>query len=620
MNRVHRVGFALFLLSTQVPSIACGDDPGRAEADTGIFTTGLATEGAGTDDQTSSADSAGATEGSDHDDGTTHGDTDPDGGSTETGDGDDGPPVCPAGTIVCEGDTAQVCDGMGGFESEESCETACAPDLGCVACVPGTSRCSDGHSETCLADGSGYGEPIECDPLQGMDCDEQGNGLCTGPCAPQQLGESYIGCDYYPASLLQNSGYQGGSNAFRVAVANTGAADAEITVTRQGNVVATAVVAPGAVETVTLPWVTAISITNTTVNASQAAYRLRSTQPVTVYQYNPYHATVSNDASLLMPTNTWRSEFVSVAWPHWVFSGSSHYRGFLAVVAAHDDTTVTLTGTPSTTNISAAAGIDANGSGTVDLSAGDVLQVVTNGAGGDTTGIRVESNKPVEVFGGHECTNVPLHITACDHLEESVFGVEQLGQHYLVAPPVRVPHAPALKEQIVRIVAVENDTNLTYDPDFGAPTNIASAGEWIELPMSTQAFELKSDKKVLVAQYMVGQSADNGLADPAMVLAVPVDQYRSDYLVHAAPSWTQNWADIVAPDGVDVEINGVAVTTWTPIGGSGYSVGRAQLSNAGDGNHTIVASQPVGIGIYGVQNYGSYWYPGGLDLQTITPQ
>lgn len=606
----------LVLLSGLSLLAACGDDGGRAASDTttGIFTGGVATESAegGTE--------PGVTTGHDDDGGTTTGSTDPDTGATETGNTDDGPRPCPGGTIVCDGDTAKICDGMGGFESEEPCDQTCVPDLGCVACVPGTSRCIDGNSETCLEDGSSYGEPTECDALQGMDCDEGGTGLCTGPCAPQELGESYIGCDYYPVSLLQNSGYQSGSHAFRVAVANTGAADAEITVTRQGNVVAMAVVPPGAVETITLPWVTAISLANSTVNASEAAYRLRSDQPVTVYQYNPYHATVSNDASLLMPSNTWREEFMHVAWPHWVFGGSTHYRGFMAVVAAHDDTTVTLSGAPGTTNLSAGAGIDANGSGVANLSAGDVLQVVTNAAGGDTTGVRIESSKPVQVFGGHQCTNVPLNITACDHLEESILGVEQLAQRYIVAPPVLVPNDPNLKAQIVRIVAVEDDTNLTYDPDFGAPTTIASAGQWIELPMSTQAFELESDKKVLVAQYMVGQSADSGLADPAMVLAVPVGQFREDYLIHAAPSWTQNWADVIAPDGVTVQINGAEVTTWTPIGNSGYSVGRTQLSNAGNGNHTVVASEPVGISVYGVQSYGSYWYPGGLDLQTIVPQ
>jgi hypothetical protein len=597
---------------------ACGgDEDGRADAESGIGPGSIGeTEAEDTDGRTSegTVSASGATDTTGGAD-TTGGD--PDGGVDSAA---DGPAPCPAGTIVCEDDTAKVCDGMGGFEAEEPCDGACVADLGCVACVPGTSQCIGTGSVTCLPDGSGFGEPFECDPLQGMDCDAGGTGACTGPCAPAQLGESYIGCDYYPTSLLQYPSYQGGSQLYRVAVANTGNAVAEITVTRQGNVVATSNVVPGAVQTITLPYVTAISLTASTVLASEAAYRLRSTQPVTVYQYNSYDASISNDASLLMPTNTWRSEFVNVAWPHWVHAGSNQIRGFLAVVAAHDDTTVTLTGTPSTTNLSPGAGINANGSGVANLSAGDVLQLVTNSSGGDTTGIRVEADRPVQVFGGHECTNVPLHITACDHLEESIFGIEQLAQRYFVVPPVLVPHAPSLKQQIVRIVAVEDDTNLTYEPDFGAPTTIATAGDWIELPMNTHAFELTSDRKVLIAQYMVGQSADNGQADPAMLLTVPVEQYRSDYLVHAPPSWTQNWADIIGPAGVEVELNGAPVTTWTPIGNSGYSVGRVQLPNAGNGNHTVIASQPVGISVYGVQNYGSYWYPGGLDLETISPQ
>jgi hypothetical protein len=42
-----------------------------------------------------------------------------------------------------------------------------------------------------------------------------------------------------------------------------------------------------------------------------------------------------------------------------------------------------------------------------------------------------------------------------------------------------------------------------------------------------------------------------------------------------------------------------------------------KLSNAGDGNHTVNSDQKVGISVYGVLNYGSYWYPGGLDLNVI---
>jgi len=61
----------------------------------------------------------------------------------------------------------------------------------------------------------------------------------------------------------------------------------------------------------------------------------------------------------------------------------------------------------------------------------------------------------------------------------------------------------------------------------------------------------------------------------------------------------------------------VAVGGWQPIGNTGYSVTHAKLSNAGDSNHTIVGDVALGIAVSGVQNAGSYWYPGGLDLDVI---
>ena len=108
-------------------------------------------------------------------------------------------------------------------------------------------------------------------------------------------------------------------------------------------------------------------------------------------------------------------------------------------------------------------------------------------------------------------------------------------------------------------------------------------------------------------------------AIPAMVQAVPSEQYRSDYLFHAAPTWLANFVDIIAPDGAVVSVDGMAVGGWTPIGVTGYSVAHVSLSNLGNGNHTLDADEGVGISVYGIQNFGSYWYPGGLDL-SIIPQ
>ena len=41
--------------------------------------------------------------------------------------------------------------------------------------------------------------------------------------------------------------------------------------------------------------------------------------------------------------------------------------------------------------------------------------------------------------------------------------------------------------------------------------------------------------------------------------------------------------------------------------------------NTGNGNHHLAGDVTFGISVYGVVDYGSYWYPGGLDLELIPP-
>ena len=67
-----------------------------------------------------------------------------------------------------------------------------------------------------------------------------------------------------------------------------------------------------------LPWVRELANgSGPTALVLDGAYRLRSTQPVTVYQFNPLNADVTNDASLLLPVNTWTGNYLVAAWQHW---------------------------------------------------------------------------------------------------------------------------------------------------------------------------------------------------------------------------------------------------------------------------------------------------------------
>ena len=131
---------------------------------------------------------------------------------------------------------------------------------------------------------------------------------------------------------------------------------------------------------------------------------------------------------------------------------------------------------------------------------------------------------------------------------------------------------------------------------------------------------ITASHKVLVAQYMEGSQVAGGTGDPSMALAVPVEQYRTQYLFHAPLNYTTSYVDVIARTGTAVTLDGQLLTGFTPIGTSGYSLARVTPlgpGTGGVGNHTITGSTPFGISVYGYGQDTSYWYPGGLDLRSI---
>ena len=115
----------------------------------------------------------------------------------------------------------------------------------------------------------------------------------------------------------------------------------------------------------------------------------------------------------------------------------------------------------------------------------------------------------------------------------------------------------------------------------------------------------------------LGPHGGGGGGDPALTIGVPIEQYRSSYSFHAPTNYESSFANITAPVGTNVTIDGQPVAGFQPIGGSGFSGVRVQLSNAGDGDHTIAGDKAFGVQVYGYGQYTSYWYPGGLDLNLI---
>jgi hypothetical protein len=541
---------------------------------------------------------------------------------------------CADGTIVCEENTAKVCDGMGGFKSTEECPEACADGLGCVACKPNADQCAGEVSQKCTPDGSMWVDKETCDGLQGVTCDAN-TGKCAGACSVDSLGTSYIGCDYYPVTLANLHETQPWGFFYAVVVANTTDQMATVTIDRGDMMVTQQMVGPKTAKVIQLPYVDALvkaasDNPGPSLVVADGAYRLRSNQPVTVYQYEPldYQSgnlySYTNDASLLLPVNTWTGNYVVASRNMWVFNNGQLFSpGFYAVVAKEDDTKVTLKPSATGGKVYTGGGVKADGTGVVTLNAGDVLEVFSVSAGNmipnasDLTGTIIAADKPVSVFGGHKCTQIPDGTPACDRLEEAMLPIETLSKEYIVTPPLIPTGGNQPKPQMVRVIATEDATAITYDPPQGAPNMLAKAGDYLELAKSGVDLKITADKKILVVQYMQGQNAGGNSGDPAMALAVATEQYRSDYLIHAPTNYETNYVNITAPMGAMIMLDGAPVANFTAIGNTGFGVARLPLSNNGDGNHTLTGDKPFGVSVYGYGQYTSYWYPGGLDLEIL---
>lgn len=565
-----------------------------------------------------------------------------------TRDGDVDASECRADDVRCEGSIAIEC-GLGAPRIDcASKGQSCIDGLGCSECRPGESSCANGMATFCRDDGTLA--RYECDPEQGLTCTPTG---CSGECDLSQVYQSYIGCDYYPTVTLNPvwSGFE-----FAVAVSNTSAQAANVLITRGATVVQRAMVPAKQLATFTLPWVAELKggdITCTeppsaggTRVVQDGAYRVRSDRPVTVYQFSPLEYakpspapaacpttkplcpqsvveqcfSYSNDASLLLPATTLTGNYTALAWP-----SQSDGAGFIAITATEDATRVDVTGAG---GVVAGAGIGANGSGTVTLDRGDVLELVA-AAGQDPSGSRVRASKPVQVISGHSCAYVPNEgVQSCDHLEEVVFPEDTLGKEYFVTYPV-YSDGTSPTPYVVRVAATNDDTHVSFDPKVREDATL-KAGEFLELAFSSAGtpptnLHVRADKSLLVATYMVGQSAlpfGFNAGDPSLSVSVPLAQYRRDYLFTAPVTYDVNLATIVAKRGTSVQVDGraLAASEFTPIGASEYGAANVMLDAqpTTGGAHRVSASDAVGLTVYGYGQHTSYMYPGGANLERIS--
>ena len=421
------------------------------------------------------------------------------------------------------------------------------------------------------------------------------------------------------------------------------------------NFVDARVIPPKGIEVIELPRRDA----NGTV-LKQLAYRLATNIPVTAYQFNPLENedVFSNDASLLLPTTTAGTDYLVMTREQ----SFGDLKGFVTVIGVDDEPTeVTVAVTAKTLPGEELPGMVAGDSLTATLERFDVLNIETNQIGADLTGSEVSSDRPVVVFAGSEASNAPNTsrcdveagvcefdrsrscgcdevsdsscsphaacataslITCCaDHLEQQMYPLSAWGRHYLA-----VRSFPRGQERDVwRIMAGEDGTEVTLSPPVALVPPL-DRGQWFEFE-SNDDFEISSESPLLVGQFLAAehapgpgvQTGDAGIGDPAFVLIAPTAQLRESYVFLAPDKYELDYVSIALRRGDDVLLDGRSVETLggalvREIGDSGWVAVSAPLS---DGFHTLGCSETCSVMVHGYDQFVSYGYPGGLNLDDL---
>ncbi len=515
-----------------------------------------------------------------------------------------------------------------------------------------------------------------CD--NGLGC---ANGACVDACVSAAANTSSVGCDYYavdPDSYISTNG-----SCFAVYVANTWTSPVSINVEYNGQQLPTdgfARVPSGQGQTLTYtplmggmlmpnqvailflnynadggggfslntPCPTGITPAVTTTDAATHgttlghAFHITTSAPVVAYDIFPYGGGSSavTSATLLLPTSVWDTNYVAVdAYKQSTIAGQP----FIEVVAQEDNTTIQIRPTSAIIGGTNVMGAAAGANASYTLSKGQVIQLTQDA---ELSGSPITSDKPVGVWGGASCMNIPIDVAACDAAHQQIPPVKAMGNRYAA---VRYRNRFAGQEESVpwRIVGGVDGTTLTFTPpQAGAPTTL-SLGQVAEFtaPGPFTVTSQSPDHPFYMSAHMTGcqmvnPSEDDCRGDPEFVNIVPPDQYLASYTFFTDPTYPET--DLVLTreklNGAyaDVVLDCVGtVTGWQPIDASDtFEYTRVDLVTGNfqsvgacnNGLHVASSSQRFGLVVWGWGSAASgffstqavsYAYPAGASIKPI---
>ena len=250
----------------------------------------------------------------------------------------------------------------------------------------------------------------------------------------------------------------------------------------------------------------------------------------------------------------------------------------------------------------------------------------------DLTGSQVVSSKPLSVFAGHECADVPGSVEYCDHLFEQVPTTSTWGRFFFLVSSDSIGR---VSPEWYRIVSAKPFTTIAITcfqlldslHSFSYNAYIAPVGGFEQFQMERDNYcYAVADKPVLVMQYAYGGSANSGVGDPFMMMILPTEQFVTDTTLHfwaygnfnsdiTVIALQQNYlSNVVLDDNITHTFD------WIELYCSeqelcGYTLRLPVIA----GSHSIKhlnSSVPMAVYVYGFDYYQGYGYPAALSLKS----
>lgn len=546
-------------------------------------------------------------------------------------------------------------------------DEVCVSSQGCLPCSPGGQTCQGNSVYTCTDEGQ-PGELVEdCDSAAGEVCSK---GTCANACDVADDTPSNIGCEFWAADLPNTRGLDDASKEpWGVVLANAGQTPADVIIERNIAglnepdslvVLEQTTVPPGLLKTIQLPRAEVTGWTENTMEPpgptgtakTNNGFRIRSTAPIVVYQFNTFTNDFSNDASLLLPSSGLGTVHRLIGYPTanpiapLPVAGVPD-RSSVTVLGTQDDTTVTIR--PGTTTASDMQSIpvgDPSKEIVVTLDPFEVVNIASTGIPGDMTGTVVEADKPVAVFSSGERAIAPVYVDddfphspdwdplrsdlcCTDHIEEQVFPASSLGTDFVVTRSPQRSNGGWVEPDILRFLAVAEPANVTTNmaPPFDQFS--IQPGEVFDA-WTTTDIVVQSDAPIMIGQILVSQTYTEAfIGDPSLTSFPAKDQWRERYVFLTPPTWTLNYFVIATPapgGGGDMPSMGDFSLDGGPLPDACVDAVAGTIDNVEywsitcpveEGAHLIEGDVNFGLTAYGYGPAGSYAYTGGADVKPI---